>query len=168
VIVTEGNRLLQHTSAPSLIGDPETRQTEFHYVSQNGRWHVRQGNGGTMILTDRFNAHPQSNAAIQGKFIVKGKIPEVVEKIEQITADEKKPTDGKLSPHAENLLEHLKDYKLNDGKYAIVTPADESKRHGREILKAAHSLVDAGHAEWVGEPKGGGEYVSRLLRAKRA
>lgn len=158
VVVSPGNRLIMGTSAPSYTGGGDRAPTEFHYVSENDRWHVREGNNGTMILTDRHNSHPQSSASVQGKFVVKGKIPEVEAKIEEITADEKAaPAAGKLSKHAENLLEHLKDWKLHNGQYSITTvsgigPQGGVKRGGQQLLKAAHELVDAGLAEWVGEP----------------
>ncbi len=45
---------------------------QFCFVSRCHRWHARQGNYGTMILTDRTTSE---------MIVVKGKMPEVIAEV---------------------------------------------------------------------------------------
>ena len=57
-----------HTAYHPPLGFEKRGTNSFYFVSRCGRWHARQGNFGTMVLTDRVN-----NTVI----IIKGKMPEV-------------------------------------------------------------------------------------------
>jgi hypothetical protein len=50
------------------LGFSRKGHNEFVFVSDCGRWHARQGNFGTMILTDR-----RQNST----HVIKGKMPDV-------------------------------------------------------------------------------------------
>ena len=92
VFVTPGNELQMWTEPPSrftTIGGPDRVVRNFSWVSKNNRWHARTGSSGTMILTDRKNQHPTDRGSMQGVYVVKGKLPEVEAKIEELTAAEK-------------------------------------------------------------------------------
>ncbi len=56
------------TSYHPPLGFADRGHNEFYFLSRCGRWHARQGNFGTMILTDR------SKNAVH---VIKGKMPEV-------------------------------------------------------------------------------------------
>jgi hypothetical protein len=57
-----------HTTYHPAVGRQKRGHNEFCFVSKCGRWHARQGNFGTMVLTDRVK---------DALHIVKGKMPEV-------------------------------------------------------------------------------------------
>jgi hypothetical protein len=67
------------TSYHMPLGFSKKGTHECYWVSACGRWHVRQGNYGTMILTDRHK---------NVTHVVKGKMPEVEAKIEQMLREE--------------------------------------------------------------------------------
>lgn len=62
------------------VGFQNRGHNEYYFLSRCRRWHAREGNFGTMILTDH------SNDLVH---VVKGKMPEVEEKVRELLAREK-------------------------------------------------------------------------------
>ncbi len=67
------------TSYHPPVGFQKKGHNEFYYSSKCGRWHARQGNFGTMILTDKRTSE---------KHVVKGRMPEVETAVRAILAKE--------------------------------------------------------------------------------
>lgn len=57
------------------VGFAERGETSFCFVSRCGRWHARQGNFGTMVLTDRWR---------DAVHVITGKMPEIIEMVDKI------------------------------------------------------------------------------------
>jgi hypothetical protein len=63
-------KFIIHTVYHSPVGFQERGHNSFCFVSRCGRWHAREGNYNTMILTDRTQGDVH---------VIKGKMPEVQE-----------------------------------------------------------------------------------------
>lgn len=64
--------------------DMWTGVNEFYYLSKCGRWLVRQGNFGNMVITDRSKTTACRDDDVV--YLVKGRMPEVEAKVKALVA----------------------------------------------------------------------------------